>query len=303
MSTVTAIRPGGARLQGPSKRLHRWCVMTGAMTCTALVGVLIVKGASYYALGSIDRVGSPLHAEWKPSGTIGHGLGVLGGVLLLLMYLYPLRKRWKWLSRQGTTKHWLDYHILMGLAAPVLVTFHSSFKLQGIAGIAYWIMVAVAASGVVGRYFYGSIPRRLDAVEMSLGEVEQLSADLAAQVEGQQVIPPAELRPLLELPSLEEVHEMPLLKAVGVILYLDLRRAWLLAQQRRKAGARVNAELSAALSAVRRHAALAKNALFLSKMHQLFHLWHVIHRPFSYSLAILATLHVMVAMILGYFWR
>jgi len=31
------------------------------------------------------------------------------------MYLYPLRKKWKWLSKKGKTKNWLDYHVLMGL--------------------------------------------------------------------------------------------------------------------------------------------------------------------------------------------
>ena len=78
---------------------------------------------------------SPKHAALKPSGSIGNALGIVGAVLLLLMYLYPLRKKWKWLSKKGKTKHWLDYHILMGLVGPVLITFHSSFKLQGVAGI------------------------------------------------------------------------------------------------------------------------------------------------------------------------
>jgi hypothetical protein len=31
-----------------------------------------------------------------------------------------------------------------------------------------------------------------------------------------------------------------------------------------------------------------------------FHLWHVIHRPFSYSFAILSILHVTVVLLLGY---
>src|ERR1035438_10318740 len=57
----------------------------------------------------------------KPSGMVGNALGIVGGVLLLLMYLYPLRKKWKWLSKKGKTKNWLDYHILMGLVGPVLI--------------------------------------------------------------------------------------------------------------------------------------------------------------------------------------
>jgi hypothetical protein len=47
---------------------------------------------------------------------------------------------------------------------------------------------------------------------------------------------------------------------------------------------------------IRKQALLSKYLLFLSRMHQL-----IIHRPFSYSLAILATLHVVVVVFLAYF--
>jgi hypothetical protein len=59
--------------------------------------------------------------------------------------------------------------------------------------------------------------------------------------------------------------------------------------------------VSQALAAIRRQAALSKDALFLAKVRQMFQLWHVIHRPFSYSLAIMATLHILVVVFLGYF--
>ena len=223
--------------------------------------------------------------------------------MLALMFLYPLRKRWNWLARKGKTKHWLDYHILMGLVAPVLVTFHSAFKLHGIAGLAYWMMVAVVASGIVGRYFYGRIPRKLDQVEMSMGELKEIRADLARQIHEQKVLSPEELDPLLALPSINEVQTMPLLKSLLMIIRLDLRRSLLSWRLRQRAGSHIlnNPELRQALAAVRRHAALTKDALFLSKMQRIFRLWHIIHRPFSYSLVLLALLHVLVVMFLGYF--
>ena len=59
--------------------------------------------------------------------------------------------------------------------------------------------------------------------------------------------------------------------------------------------------MSQALAAIRKQAALSKDALFLGKVQQMFRLWHVIHRPFSYSLAIMATLHILVVVFLGYF--
>ena len=85
--------------------------MLGGAAGIAAAIALCVYGLSYYILSAGARVGSPKHAALRPSGSIGNALGIVGGVLLLLMYLYPLRKKWKWLSRKGKTKNWLDYHI------------------------------------------------------------------------------------------------------------------------------------------------------------------------------------------------
>jgi hypothetical protein len=40
--------------------------------------------------------------------------------------------------------------------------------------------------------------------------------------------------------------------------------------------------------------------VFLSRTRESFGLWHVIHRPFSYSFAILAIFQMVVALGLGY---
>jgi len=46
---------------------------------------------------------------------------------------------------------------------------------------------------------------------------------------------------------------------------------------------------------------LAKKILFLSKTNKLLHLWHLVHRPFSYSFALLASIHVILMLMLGYY--
>ena len=303
MSAATVSRYTPAPADAARKRRHRLWIMLGAAAGIVAAIALCVNGLSYYILSADARFLSPQHAALKPSGTIGNALGIVGGVLLGLMYLYPLRKKWKWLSKKGKTKNWLDYHILMGLVGPVLITFHSSFKLRGVAGFAYWSMIAVVASGIVGRYLYGRIPRKLGAVEMSVEEAGELCADLARQIRAQNVLTEAELEPLLALPSLDEVRAMPLGKALVVIVALDVRRAWTIWRLRWKLGAHVagHADVRGALAAIRKQAALSKDALFLGKVQQMFRLWHVIHRPFSYSLAIMATLHILAVVFLGYF--
>jgi hypothetical protein len=61
-----------------------------------------------------------------------------------------------------------------------------------------------------------------------------------------------------------------------------------------------NPSLEIAIQAARKQATLAKRVLFLSRTRESFGLWHVVHRPFSYSFALLAIFHIVVAMGMGY---
>jgi hypothetical protein len=302
VSTVATPRYVPNPADAARRRRHRIWIEIGAVVALVTTIFLGMHGVPYYLLPSAERAVSPDHAELRPSGTLGKALGMAGSAMLLLVYLYPLRKKWKWLAKKGKTKNWLDYHILMGLAAPMLVTFHSAFKLSGVAGLAYWSMIAVVLSGIVGRYFYSRIPRKLGEVEMSLDEMEKLRTELTSQLEAQQVLTQDELHRLLVLPTSDEVQQLPLLKALWLVIVLDVRRWIALARLRLSASAHVkdHRDLRAILYVVRRQAALSKDALFLSKIRELFRLWHIIHRPFSYALAILGVLHVFVVTFLGF---
>jgi len=59
-------------------------------------------------------------------------------------------------------------------------------------------------------------------------------------------------------------------------------------------------KLERAITVAQTQAALSKRILFLQRTQQVFHLWHVIHRPFSYAFAILAVLHIGIALFMGY---
>ena len=301
--TGTIVKPKPRSPRFPLERRHRLWITAGTIAAAAACLAIAVYGFHYYILPETQRAFAARHAQLKPGGSVGHPIGICGGALMALMYLYAIRKRWRWLGRIGKTKHWLDYHILMGLTIPVLVTFHSAFKLNGIAGLAYWLMMAVVASGIVGRYLYGRIPRRIDAAEMTLDEMQQLRSQLTGQLASAKGIPMRQLEPLLRLPSLEQVQAMPVWKALGTLLVLDLKRPFLMLRLRRASGGLIlhNQELKEALKIVKKQTALSRNILFLSKIQKTFHLWHVVHRPFSYSLAFLVVLHIAVTMVLGFY--
>src|SRR5712692_7830 len=168
-----------------SEKKHRQRVMAGWIASMAFVAAFAVYGFDYYTLGSGERPFSPKHALLRPGGAIGVNLGVFGVLLFFLIYLYPLRKKWGWLGRQGNSRHWLDFHVVLGATAPIIIAFHSCFKFGNIAGMAFWIMTAVTASGFIGRYLYSQIPRSLNAAELSRKELqereEKLRKELAEQ--------------------------------------------------------------------------------------------------------------------------
>src|SRR5436853_3527218 len=217
-------------------RMHRVRLRLAYLVAAAGTMAMLVYGLSYYWSSAAQRALSPKHDYLKPSGAIGLRLGLFGVLLFLFIYLYPLRKKWAWLGRQGSSKRWLDFHVLLGLVAPVVVTFHSSFKFSGIAGVAYGIMIVVALSGVVGRYIYAQIPRSLNSAELSLQEAQEQSLRTATQLKNTGILSSRDIDGLLRLPDMKRVQSISLL---GVLWrsrwyvwdfrwgFGSLRRRWL----------------------------------------------------------------------------
>ena len=292
---------------------HRRRVFVGYALMIATFLALAAYGWDYYTLGTADRPASPKYEYLRPSGHIGLALGYLGLAMFLTIFLYAVRRRWRWLADRGNSRHWLDFHVMMGVTAPFVIAFHSSFKFSGFAGVAFWIMVLVALSGVVGRYVYAQIPRSLNAAEISMGELQELHQRLARSLAQQSQLPAEDLKNVLRLPRPERVAKMPAFVALSYMIGLDVARFFRIARLRRHAtpvGERFSTlggirrtshvEIERAIEAAREQSALNKRVLFLSRAHSMFQLWHVIHRPFSYSFAVLAILHIIVVSLLGF---
>jgi hypothetical protein len=314
MSTQVTVATA-ASLQAPDKeRGHRRRVMAGYILFTTLIVALTVHGYDYYSLGTADRPFSPKHHALRPSGRIGVNLGIMGLGMFLVIFLYPLRKRWGWLRMQGNSKHWLDFHVILGIFAPFIIAFHSSFKFAGFAGMAFWIMVAVSLSGIIGRYLYSQIPRSLNAAELTRSDTQALQLKLAAKLAQQKLLPVENLRSFLRLPSAERVQRWSAPFAVAYMIGLDMGRPFRIAKLRRHSinfperistlGGLLktsNRALEKAIASAREEVALSKRILFLSRSKQVFELWHVVHKPFSYSFAILAIIHIVVVTMMGFF--
>lgn len=295
-------------------RRHRIRLGLAWLLVAGLIVGVAIYGLPYYRLDLAGRVRSPLHSVLRPSGTIGIKLGMLGLSMFLVLFLYPIRKRWRWLGTIGKTKHWLDFHVLLGLTAPVIITLHSSFKLNGLAGVAYWIMMAVALSGIVGRYLYAQIPRSLSMAELSLKEMQAAAQALSAELSRQALFTEEDLSPLVTLPPADRVRDMSLIGVLFRMLALDLRRPFQVSGLRRKCLSPVGTlttlggllrsthqDLERVIDTVRKQSWVSAKMLFLTRAQAVFHLWHVVHRPFSYSFSVLVAIHIVVVVLLGYF--
>ena len=300
-------------LPDAAKRQRAYLILCAALL-VGLCVALTIFGWDYYGLDHAHRPFSPKQPYLKSSGTLGLKTGMLGLALFILVYAYPLRKYWPALGRIGKTKNWFDFHILLGLMTPLLVTFHSAFRYSGLAGMAYWTMIALVASGIVGRYFYAQIPRNISAAEMSLKEMEDLKSSLLEELGLQKVFRLPEVKELFKLPESGEIQQMSALRAVSRMVALDIARPFRIWSLRRRGmktaglsafgGGLVrtkNAELEKTIRLASTQAAVSKRILFLSKTQSLFRGWHIIHRPFSISVAIFVIIHVAVVVWLGYY--
>jgi hypothetical protein len=292
---------------------HRLRVFLAWMLALAFVLVIAGYGMNYYTLSASERPFSPKHQILRPSGTIGVKLGMVGVLMFFLIYLYPLRKKWGWLGRMGNSRHWLDFHIVLGTAAPVIIAFHASFKFGNIAGMAFYSMMMVTLSGFVGRYLYAHIPRGLSAAELSMKEIQEKEETLRKELAEQKATFGFSVEALAELPSPAQVAKTPLIASLLSMFVLDLKRPFktsMLRLQQAGFGPWVfsgfglfstrDVKLERAILLAQKQASLSQSIAFLSRTQRIFQLWHVIHRPFSYAFAILAVLHIGIALFMGY---
>jgi hypothetical protein len=140
----------------------------------------------YIALLAVAGLGFwvGLERPYTPASNLGYYMGLAGSCMMLSLLLYPLRKYWSRLQQFGSMKAWFVVHVVFGILGPILVLFHTTFALRSFnAAVAFWSMVAVLASGLVGRFLYVHIYKGLGGRHSNLYELEgylEARADKAA---------------------------------------------------------------------------------------------------------------------------
>jgi hypothetical protein len=276
-------------------------VLAGAVT-VVLAGILLVAlgGWDYYGEPLATRGYLPAHRLLRPSGPVGLALGIAGAVAMLSTLPYAARKRWAPLAKLGSTKSWLEAHIFFGIVGPILVTFHTSFKFNGLISAGYWLMMTVWASGFVGRYLYVRIPKTIRGVELTRTDLERRLHALRAHP-GLAPLPDAAQQ---EIAAFEAVATQLEGRSPGAIdlFFGELRvraRLWWLRRQLLAAGVDV-ATVGEWVTLAAEHAAVARRLAHLQRTRRFFELWHVFHRPLVYVMFAIVAVHVGIALYLGY---
>jgi hypothetical protein len=195
--------------------------------------------------------------------------------------------------------------MLLCLFGPALVLFHTTFKFGGLVAVSFWSMVAVVASGVIGRYLYVQIPKEISGNSLSIVDLQKEFTALGEAIKAGLATDGSILQKIdaIARPP-DSPGSMNLLDVLRFFVISDLTRRTkqrLLFQQLRR-----RTDDPAAIKRLRhlasRRIVLGRRIVFLEQIQQLFHYWHVIHLPFSIVMFVILAIHVGVAIVFGYRW-
>ncbi len=109
------------------------------------------------------------HHLLSPRHGLGLELGVLGTILMILLFIYPLRKRMPSLHFLGGIPRCFQIHMILGILGPLCILFHANFHLGSFnSNVALMSMLIVSGSGVVGRLIYVKIHEGLYGKRLNL---------------------------------------------------------------------------------------------------------------------------------------
>lgn len=283
-----ASRP--ARPASTRRSAHEWRVYAGIAVAVAIA----------WQLGQLPA--------FDPRTESGYWIGVAGGSMMLLLFAYPLRKRFSVLARLGTTRLWFVVHMVIGVLGPVLVLAHSGFRIGSLnAGVALVSMLVVALSGVAGRFIYLHVHRGLGGERETLQTLQTQLGLLDDTAEGGLAFAPRAQAAMRDLhrhvgdpgdrwrEHLRRLTVLPLqLMAGRRSIRAEVRR-----QTRRLAEVEgwppeaLERRTRKALGLVDEHVAAVQRVAQFAAYVRALSFWHVLHVPFVVIMVVCAIVHVV----------
>lgn len=250
----------------------------------------------------------PTQRYITPERGIGYALGIIGGSLMLVLFLYSARKRYRWLAFLGPVARWFRFHMVLGILGPLCILYHSNFSLGAAnSNAALFCMLTVAGSGLIGRYIYSRIHFGLYGRKANLGELRDgadglraLSGTVSFLPELVSRLEAAEHRLLATGPHLPVLgFAKPVFVATNAIASKWALRSYV--RHALRAAAKTSPTIAAQRTRLRRAAAAyidkrliaTRRVAEFQAYERLFSLWHALHLPLIFMMLVAAVVHIV----------
>lgn len=288
-----AARPRMAAVNAVSGTGDRMRLVTPASVFFCLVLATLAFGFSL-----------PTSAYLSPQSGLGYALGIAGGSMMLLLLLYPLRKRLPLAHRMGSTRFWFRFHMVLGILGPALILFHSNFSFGATnSNVALICMLIVAGSGLFGRYFYGRIHHELHGRRATLDDLKEFSGRMRHMTSAVSFLPALARRIDEEVAVVERrCGRLPLLlRPVAGVTWAFAARRRLRRAVRAAVASGADRRQDRAREPLRTTAyryiddriGATRRVLEFHAFERFFSLWHALHMPLFVMLLIAGTVHVV----------
>ena len=248
-------------------------------------------------------------SNWFTAGSdTGYWIGVAGGTAMLLLFTYPLRKRWRAVRELGSTRFWFSFHMTLGIVGPLLIIVHSTLRFGSVnATVAFVSMALVAGSGVMGRFLYAQIHHGLYGRRASLAELRDRAGFDSAKLRSKLAFVPEVERQLNEFAHRAEetrhtglVHPLRFL-ALGLHAAAARRRCTKetiealerVATRKHWSPEDLERRIARRRKLIARHLAAVQRVAQFAAFERLFSIWHVLHVPLVYMMVLSAIAHVI----------
>jgi hypothetical protein len=245
---------------------------------------------------------------FKAGDDTGYWMGVAGGVMMLLLFTYPLRKHFRFTQSWGTVKWWFILHMILGVGGPLLILLHSTFRIGSLnAGVALYSMLIVAGSGVIGRFIFARVNRGLRGEQTDFKALQAKAGLDQEEVRSQLAFAPKVEEHLKAFEQSELAAGTGWVTQLRRVFWLPLSQ-WLTYQhcvrelhtpirKLAKKGNWSSEDLARrehkARKMVRRYIIAVVRVAQYTAYARLFSFWHVAHIPFVYLLIASAIVHVV----------
>lgn len=239
---------------------------------------------------TFDQIANLLHYGPGPGVLICYLLGAVG--LCIVVFAAVLTPRARWAGGDGRER--MTVHVCAGLLSLGIVLLHSGLQFQGMAGVALALLMAVAVSGMVGRYLVRHSATTQRELER---EVETLEGELTEQWGGRLASSAAEeaLRELLRRDVFPPAPaEANFFGAVIHLLRLDFalagRERWLRRQWRVLNADGGHVEL---FSLAMRYLDRVATSVAMTTVRRAMRGWRSLHRPLLGAMMAAVVLHIL----------